>query len=76
MSYPADVSVRRRQVLGTAVDLAADFGNNRGDIAGTVASMTEGDPGVASEKTSHNAPGLPREIIWHYATAKPHSVAI
>ena len=28
-----------------------------GDIAAAVASMTEGDPGVQSEKTSHNALG-------------------
>jgi hypothetical protein len=29
------------------------------DIAGTVASMTENDPGVESEKASHNIPGEP-----------------
>jgi hypothetical protein len=28
-----------------------------GDIAGAVASITEDDPGVASEKPSHNALG-------------------
>ena len=27
------------------------------DIAGTVAAMTESDPGVESEKASHNTPG-------------------
>ena len=27
------------------------------DIAGIVAAMTEGDPGVESEKASHNTPG-------------------
>jgi len=29
----------------------------RADIAGAVASITEGDPGVESEKASHNTPG-------------------
>jgi len=27
------------------------------DIAGMVAAMTEGDPGVESERTSYNIPG-------------------
>jgi len=27
------------------------------DIAGMVAAMTEGDPGVESERASHNIPG-------------------
>jgi hypothetical protein len=31
--------------------------NPKTHIAGTVASMTEGDPGVASEKSSYNALG-------------------
>jgi hypothetical protein len=30
---------------------------NAADIAGTVAAITEGDPGVASEKASYNTPG-------------------
>jgi hypothetical protein len=31
--------------------------NPFGDIAGTVASITESDPGVESERASHSAPG-------------------
>ena len=37
--------------------LRRNSGINRGDIAEMVASMTEGDPGVASERASYNAPG-------------------
>jgi hypothetical protein len=33
------------------------FRKDKGDIAGTVASMTESDPGVESEKNSHNTLG-------------------
>jgi hypothetical protein len=37
------------------VDNKARVASNPSDIAGTVASMTEGDPRVASERTSHGA---------------------
>jgi hypothetical protein len=34
-----------------------DFGKVWADIAGAVASMTESDPGVESERSSKGAPG-------------------
>ncbi len=39
------------------VDRAIGLGKNQSKIAGTVASMTESDPDVESEKISHNVPG-------------------
>jgi len=37
--------------------LSAPMVQNEDDIVGPVAAMTESDPGVESERASHNAPG-------------------
>jgi len=39
------------------VEFTKDVEKSGRDLAGKVASMTEDDPGVASEKSSGNAPG-------------------
>ena len=43
--------------LNSALVYSRISGYSIPDIVGTVASITEGDPGVESEKTSHNTPG-------------------
>ena len=54
-SRSVGVPFLRRQSEGNAIDRAVTFQNKPGDITGAVASMTESDPGVLSEKAPNHA---------------------